>query len=207
MMYMRWTKSINIQAFPLTEEACYQYVKSCRIERAPATRAFEARKAWRLATILLGLNTSMDIFKSARTEGCIRRCYKHKRLTKRSEPINKRAVMALERACVHSDDSVTRSKAGFLRFCIGARARGGAAARIGQEPILDLAPNGLGYIDVLAHVHKRSNMHVESTRMGLEMSAHSWGLRNRMGFPLATGPKRMQPRRRERRISHDHNWP
>ena len=124
LMYMRWTKSVNLNAFPLTEEVCYAYVKSCRIEGAPATRAFEARKAWRLATILLGMDNPMDTFKSARIEGCIRRCYKKKRMTKRSVPIHKKAVMALERACVNDPNPVNRSKAGFLRFCIGARARG-----------------------------------------------------------------------------------
>jgi hypothetical protein len=91
LMYMRWTKSLNLKAFPLTEEVCYAYVKSCRIEHAPATRAFEARKAWRLATILLGLDSGMNIFKSARIEGCIRRCYKKKRMTKRSVPLHKKS--------------------------------------------------------------------------------------------------------------------
>ena len=155
LMYMRWTKSVNLVAFPLTEEVCYAYVKSCRIECAPATRAFEVRKAWRLATVLLGLDNKMDTFKSARIDGCIRRCYRQKRMTKRSTPLHKKAVMALERACVHDPNPVNRSKAGFLRFCIGARARGGDAARIGKEPELDLAPSGMGYIDVLAHVHER----------------------------------------------------
>ena len=67
--------------------------------------------------------------------------------------------------------------AGFLRFCIGSRCRVGDATRIAQEPTIDLNhKTGRGYIDVTAHITKRSQVRLETSRMGVEITSHTWGL-------------------------------
>ncbi len=174
---IRWLKSVGQEPFPLTHAKCHAYVRTCRVGGAPATRAFEARKAWRVATYLLGLDNSMEIFKSPQIDGAIHASYQTKRLTKRSTPMSKQAMMALERAAVHSTAKHETSIASFLRFCVGSRSRGGDATRIGQEPALDVIPEtGIGYVDCPAHITTRSRVQTETSRMGVEISAHSWGL-------------------------------
>ena len=55
---------------------------------------------------------------------------KKKRRTTRAIPLSPGAVMALERAAVHSEHPQDRVVAGFLRFTLGTRARGKDAACI-----------------------------------------------------------------------------
>lgn len=177
LMYSRWAASVNVSAFPLTEEKCYNYVRHCRIEQAPATRAAEARKGWRIATLLMELDNDMAIFNSLQIEGCIARSYRTKRMTHQSIPLSKLAFMALERATVHAPLAWERSLAGFLRFCVGSRSRAGDATRIAVEPELDHNfDTGIGYVDCKAHVTKRTNIRPETMRMEVKVIAQSWGL-------------------------------
>ena len=98
-------------------------------------------------------------------------------MTKRSTPLSKKSIMALERACVHASTAQERAIAGFLRFCVGSRCRGGDATRIPEEPALDIIQEtGIGYVDCAAHVTKRSRVRTETSRMGVDISGHSWGL-------------------------------
>ena len=52
-MYIRWCRSMGYAPFPLTPDQVYLYVKACRTEKAPATRAVEVIKGLRLATHIL----------------------------------------------------------------------------------------------------------------------------------------------------------
>ena len=176
-MFIRWCKSVGIDPFPLTTEKVYQYCFQCRIEKAPATRAVEVLKGLRLATILLELDNKMDIFKAPRIDGCIKVAYQRKRLTQKAQVLTTRAVAALEKAAVHETDPVKRMIAGNLRLALGSRNRGGDCTRICEEPVLELNPRTKkGYVDVKAHITKRSQIRLETSRMGVEMTSHSWGI-------------------------------
>ena len=176
-MFIQWCKSVGHEPFPLTVDLVYAYVKNCREERAPATRAVEVIKGLRLATHTLELHNSTDIFQTARIQGCIKRSYQRKRLTKKATVLKNNAVAVLEKVVCESKSNMARVIAGFLRFCIGSRCRVGDATRIAQEPTLDLnEKTGRGYIDVTAHITKRSQVRLETSRMGVEITSHTWGL-------------------------------
>ena len=107
----------------------------------------------------------------------LRRSYRTKRLTKQAQVLTKNAVEALERATCRARDPRKRVLAGFFRFCLGSRCRVGDATRIDSEPRLDINPStSKGYIDATAAITKRSQVKMETMRMGVEITSHSWGL-------------------------------
>ena len=73
------------------------------------------------------------------------------------------ASLALEVATVHSKDATQRVVAGFLRFCVGARARGHDAAAVGEEPTLDVNNSMRGYCDAVCDVTKTCGRTLERT--------------------------------------------
>ena len=86
-------------------------------------------------------------------------------------------MAVLERSTVESKSPLQRSLAGIFRFCACARCRVGDATRITQEPKIDLnKKTGRGYVDVTAHITKRSQVRLETSRMGVECTAHTWGV-------------------------------
>lgn len=83
-MFIQWCWSMGRNPFPLTADLVYDYVKGCCKEKAQATRAVEVVKGLRLATHILELHNPTDIFMNPRIQGCIKRSYSTKRLTKKA---------------------------------------------------------------------------------------------------------------------------
>ena len=176
-MYTRYMKSVDTPAFPLTVDKVYDFIESCRIEGAAASRASSVKKALKAATRILGLHNDIRAFDIETIDGSVARQMKNKRRTKRATPLTPGAVMALERATVHSEHAPDRVIAGFLRFTFGTRARGKDAACIRENPTLDInQSSGRGYIDATADVTQTNQRNPQTMRMGVEIAAQSWGL-------------------------------
>ena len=170
-------KGKNVPPFELSEEKFVAYGDDRRLEKAPATQVESVRQALALATSLMELNAPAGIFSSHQAQGfCLRGCMK-KRITEQSRPLSQQAIRALEEATVNAGSALERVLAGTIRFCLGARMRGADMLRVCVEPNLDLHHStGLGYVDVAAHVTKMSRVKLHTCRMGVESTAHSWGL-------------------------------
>ena len=88
-MFIQWCTSVGRELFPLTVDLVYAYVKNCHEEKAPATMAVEVIKGLRLATHILELHNSTDIFQTARIQGCIKSSYQGKRLTEKATVLSR----------------------------------------------------------------------------------------------------------------------
>ena len=122
----------------------------------------------------MGLHNEQSIFNSELLAGSIRRSFKKKRRTQQAITLSKHAVMALGRAAVHAPEPEERVLAGSCRFMVSARSRGADTVRICEEPTLDINEDtNRGYIDGTGDVTKTSRRTMETSRHGVEMSAHS----------------------------------
>ena len=75
LLFARWLRSMGQKVFPMTHEKCHAYVRACRLEGAPATRAYETRKSWNVAHYLLGLKGDMKMYNSPQIDGAIHASY------------------------------------------------------------------------------------------------------------------------------------
>ena len=163
--------------FELSEEKFVAYGDDRRLENAPATQVKSVRQALAFATFLMELDTPAGIFSSHQVQGVCLRGYMQKRITEQSRPLSQQAIKVPEEATVHAVGAVERVLAGTIRFCLGARMRGADMLRVCVELTLDFHHStGLGYVDVAAHVTKMNIVKLQTCRMGVESTAHSWGL-------------------------------
>jgi len=175
-MYIRWCKSMFTPPFPISAMKFTAYADHARREKAPATQVASVKKALTLAHTLLQLDSDVKVLNEEMCKGAVARQYRCKRITQRSKPLSVQAVKALEEACVHASTPEEQVLAGTLRLGVGARMRGADLLRVVLEPQLDLNPKGTGFIDVEAHVTKMNRVRIDTMRMAVDSTAHSWGM-------------------------------
>ena len=176
-MYIRWCRSKAVPSFELSEDKFLAYADEARRASAPATQVLSVKKALNLASVLLELDTGMDVFRSPAIDGACRRSYVTKRFTMQSKPLSVQAVKALEEATVHEPEALDRVVAGSHRFACGSRMRGADLLRCNEELTLDLNKDtGFGFVDVSAHVTKRNRVKMDTMRTAVVGTAHPWGL-------------------------------
>jgi len=176
-MCVRWCESKLIPPFELSVNKFLAFGDHARREKAPATQVASVKKALRVASALLDLDTPTGLLNHEACKGVVTRGYQRKRLTKWAVPRSVKAIKALETAVVHDVDLQERVIAGAICFGVRARMRGADLLRVCEELTLDLnAESGMGYIDLRAHVTKTSRGRFETGRHGVDSTAPSWDL-------------------------------
>ena len=77
-MYIRYMKSVDTPSSPLSADKVYNFVESCRIEGAAASRAASVKKALNAATRILGLHNDIRAFDIETIDGSVARHMKKK---------------------------------------------------------------------------------------------------------------------------------
>ena len=156
-LYIKWAMDCKTDAFPLTENTAYDYVRDLVTKGAPASTANVFRATVSFVGGFLGADNAETIRASRRMLGTGAKAQATQRDDVEVDPLPVRAVAVLEQAAAGRVDGISdadRIIAGFAAFALHCRVRVGDCAKVKVEPILDLAAGGSGFVEVRTKEHK-----------------------------------------------------
>ena len=153
LAYEKWARVANAQAYPFSEAVAYDYVRHLSTVKAAPTKASGFRQASAFLGGLFQAEGAFAVVESSRVAGSAQTSYLRKRPTKHSQAFPAAGVAAMEIAVVGVSGSSEfsweeRVFLGFMLFVIQTRKRFADAARVCNEPWLDLDSSGSGFIEV-----------------------------------------------------------
>ena len=109
LAYARWAIPVGKgNAFPITEQQVYDYLRHLRDVKAAPTRAASFLSSVTLAQHLIGLEV-MDDFRSARVEGAAARAWMEKRVRRPRDALTASVLAALEDMVVRHPEERVRA--------------------------------------------------------------------------------------------------
>ena len=144
-LFLKWAEEQGHDVEDFDERLAFVYLQHLRDVSAPPTRPGSFLKACNFCHFLLGLSHGNEIALSARCRGLAAISLSQKRRRVQRDPLRMAWVIAAEEEVVLADHEAgrfTQQEAcvmGFLLFCLHTRSRVSDAARICDEPTLDLA--------------------------------------------------------------------
>lgn len=180
LAYEKWARVANAQAYPLSEAVAYDYVRHLSAAKAAPTKASGFRQATAFLGGLFQAEGAFTVVESSRVAGSAQTSYLRKRPTKQSQAFPSAGVAAMETAVADVSGSSgfsweERVFLGFMLFIIHARTRFADAARVCNEPWLDLDSSGSGFIEVGATELKTGRGRARLRRV-LPVVGHARGL-------------------------------
>ena len=123
LRFIAWHRAKGTAAFPIHEEAVYEFCKEYQVRGAP-TFLKSFLSSLNFSVHVLGLSEAADASNSARVVGIARAAYLTKKKTVRRPPLTAKMVAALERlVCDPQASAIDRVCAGFFLICVFMRAR------------------------------------------------------------------------------------
>ena len=123
LRFIAWHRAKGTAAFPIHEEAVYEFCKEYQVRGAP-TFLKSFLSSLNFSVHVLGLSEAADASNSARVVGIARAAYLTKKKTVRRPPLTAKMVAALERlVCDSQASAIDRVCAGFFLICVFMRAR------------------------------------------------------------------------------------
>ena len=182
LLYTRWRSSLPLfrGIFPFVEDDVYNYIRSLRILKAPATRAQRFREAIGFAFGVVGAYGAEDILASGRCKGAALRSLETKAEYRQMDPLYARQLDSLERGvfcCAANHDQIM---SGNLAALAHWRARASDVRRCRGEPFLDINSAGVGYVEIGAMETKTTKR--DKRRRVLPLVGHADGV---SGLPWA----------------------
>ena len=157
-LYRRWADSHGVSAWPPRESTVFTYMRFLVDERAPPTRAQSFREALGFAKGYVGLQGVDEVLASRRIAGSVAESLDAKPVLKQRDPLSAEMVRELEAYVVSDCEPSSCVLAGFMLFCVHARARVGDAIRADLEPTLDVPDPSVpfGFVEAGFLRHKTS---------------------------------------------------
>ena len=146
--FLHWCKLSSHKPWPIREEVLYQYVTFLRYTKAPPTKATSFLKSLAFLRHFLEVEAAPDTEKSARIKGSTWRQFTRKRETTGRSPLTVPQVRLLQATVCAPGDPFERLLAGFGVLLVALRVRFVDAQRAREEPVLDLAADGWGFMEL-----------------------------------------------------------
>ena len=141
----------------MTEALAYKYIHDLAVTQAPATKARSMVKALAFLGHVLGVESALCVVKSPRLKGSTWAQYAGKRITEGRSPFMVSQLRLSLAAAVRAEDPVEKLLAGHTVFLVASRLRFFDSQRACEEPELDLAEDGRGFVDVRLGKTKTTN--------------------------------------------------
>ena len=185
LLFMAWASRGDEEAFPVREDMvlrCLRHAQTVAATRG--TRFLEA-----LGFFGYLFSVEVDHIFTPRARGVALKGLKRKADTRKRSAFPVVFVEYLEKAVVEAASALSTGPRGmdiyrgFLLWTIHSRGRCGDAARVANEPIMDLGPDGDGYIEASAKFGKhKTGYHARKAGLALPFVACARGV---SGLPWA----------------------
>ena len=146
--FLHWCRLSSRKPWPIKEEVLYKYVTFLKFTRAPPTKATSFMTSLAFLRHYLEVEAAPDTEKSARIKGSTWRQFTRKRETTGRSPLTVPQVRLLQATVCAPGDAVERLLAGFGVLLVALRVRFADAQRAREEPVLDLASDGWGFLEL-----------------------------------------------------------
>jgi hypothetical protein len=158
LAFIRWSRACDSETvmFPMEESRCYEYICWLRESKAAPTRAKSFREAIAFVHGVVGMDTT-NCLDSRRMQGAAIALVVTKALDRDMDPLAHEQVLLLEQASIHLPGGPDKVFAGFVTFLVNAIARMSDTFYCVGEPVLDVAANGHGFIQVEVSKTKTSS--------------------------------------------------
>ena len=176
LLYMKWLNEVRqVSAWPWSERFVYDYLSFLKETRASASRGQRLMEAIGFSHGVFGADGAVSVLESSRCEGSALACLHNKRQLQQCDALNPRQVAALELGTAKLLNPVDRVLSGNFAFLANARSRFSDVKQLVSEPMLDVGPDGEGYVEATTGETKTSNRKERRLRM-LPMVASATGV-------------------------------
>ena len=177
LAFARWRAATKVdwKIFPISEDACYDYLCEMRAAKKPPTFGRKFTEALGFCHGVLGLEGADECVASRRLSGASLSLLSRKEFDRQCDDLEVGHVMLLERASVELESGPDKTFAGFNIFKTHARCRHADTYHCAEEPILDVDVTGFGYLELSVTMTKTGKASSRASKK-LPLVAHAIGI-------------------------------